>query len=77
MDEEVIAQKILMACDKHELRCEDKETIINWADHAILEYGLLKNIEMDLVEICGIRDGEVLFQLTETGKQHASEIFKK
>lgn len=78
MGEELILKQILAACDKHELRGEAKDKILEWLDSALLEYGLLKNIEQGMVEICGIKeDGDVLFTLTEEGKKHAEEMFGK
>lgn len=79
MDEEKLRERIRVACDKHELRGEEKEKVESWVQDALIQYGLLKNVEMGMVEICGVKpDGtDVLFQLTEAGKEYADKMMKK
>lgn len=55
------------SCQRTGLSKADTERAITWARSVMTDHGLLENIKLGHMDLCGFQDGEPLFKLSPRG----------
>ena len=77
MNEEKLKKNVSFSCDKHEIRGKDREVIEEWMRIRLIEYGILESIAKGTIEVCGVKENEPLFRLTNKGLKTIEKLIKE